>query len=135
MAVQHIDQVTLSVINLEESMALYSEILGVSFAEPVEATVAGKKVRFAFSNIGIGLAQEDPPGPEGFRALGLKVDDVDALKRKMDALGLEPISQIEEPLKELQYIIGGARLNFGEYQDAPLPNRALSLLLKRMDLI
>ncbi|MEL0083584.1 MAG: VOC family protein [Gammaproteobacteria bacterium] len=135
MRAEQIDQVTLSVKDLEQSVEFFGDMLGITFAEPIEAEVGGRKVRFAFSNIGIGLAQEEPPGEEGVRALGLKVDDVDGLKAKMDALGMEPLNHIQEPLKEVQYRIGGVRFNFGEYQGAPVPNRALSLLLKRMDLI
>ena len=130
MRAEQIDQVTINVKNLEESIKLFSEVLGIRFGEPLEAKVAGHDVRFAFSTMGIGLAQQDPP-EEGFRALGVKVDDVDEMKKQMDARGYEPLSHIQAPLKELQYIIGGVRFNFGEYQGAPLPNRPLSLLLGR----
>ena len=130
MRAEQIDQVTINVKNLEESVALFSDVLGIQFGDPIEAQVAGHDVRFAFSTLGIGLAQQDPP-EEGFRALGVKVDDVDAMKKQMDERGYTPLSHIQQPLKELQYNIGGVRFNFGEYPGAPLPNRPLSLLLKR----
>lgn len=134
MKAEQIDQVTINVKNLEESVKLFSSVLGVKFGEVIEAKVAGHNVRFAFSTMGIGLAEQDPPA-EGFRAVGIKVDDVDAMKKQMDALGYEPLTYIQSPIKELQYIIGGARFNFGEYPGAPLPNRPLSLLLGRQGLI
>lgn len=130
MRAEQIDQVTINVKNLEESVKLFSEVLGINFGDPIEARVAGHDVRFAFSTMGIGLAQQDPP-EEGFRALGIKVDDVDEMKQQMDSRGHEPLSHIQAPLKELQYMIGGVRFNFGEYPGAPLPNRPLSLLLER----
>lgn len=130
MRAEQIDQVTINVKNLEESVKLFSEVLGIQFGEVIEAKVAGHDVRFAFSTMGIGLAQQDPP-EEGFRALGVKVDDVDEMKKQMDARGYEPLSYVQQPLKELQYHLGGVRFNFGEYAGAPLPNRPLSLLLGR----
>ena len=134
MKAEQIDQVTINVKDLEASVKLFSEVLGVKFGEVIEAKVAGHDVRFAFSNMGIGLAQQDPP-EEGFRALGIKVDNVDEMKKQMDAQGHEPLSYIHEPLKELQYIIGGVRFNFAEYPGAPAPNRPLALLLGRQGII
>ncbi len=134
MRAEQVDQVTINVKNLGESVKLFSEVLGVKFGDVIEAKVAGHDVRFSFSTMGIGLAQQDPP-EEGFRALGIKVDDVDEMKKQMDALGYEPLSHIQEPIKELQYIIGGVRFNFGEYSSAPVPNRPLALLLGRQGVI
>ena len=38
-----------------------------------------QRLHFTWSPIGLGLVESDPPEPEGFRALGLKVDNSQAV--------------------------------------------------------
>lgn len=130
MRAEQLDQVTFHVRNLEESMGFFSEVLGLTFLAPFEANIAGQKVRFAMSTLGIGLAQPDQPAEEGVRAVGIKVDDVEELKRRFMSRGLKPIVDVKtDNFHEVQYVIRGVRFNFGQYQSAPLPNRILGLRL------
>ena len=130
MRAEQLDQVTLHVRNLEESMGFFSEVLGITFLAPFEANIGGQKVRFAMSTVGIGLAQPEQLAEEGVRAVGIKVDDMEELKRKLLDRGLKPIVDLKtKNFHEVQYVIGGVRFNFGQYQPAPAPNRILALRL------
>lgn len=130
MRVEQLDQITLCVHNLEESMRFFSEVLGLTFLAPIEADVGGQKVRFAMSPVGIGLAQPEQPAEEGVRAVGVKVDDMEELKRRLGSRGFKPLVDMKtDKFHEVQYVIGGVRFNFGQYQPVPAPNRIGALRL------
>ncbi|HZP26933.1 MAG TPA: VOC family protein [Dehalococcoidia bacterium] len=132
---EQIDQITLHVKDLKEGVALFSELLGAKFAEPVELNIAGRKAQLAFSNIGLGIAQLEEP-VEGLRAIGFKVGDLDELKAKLEKRGMKPVFEGGSgSMKEAQYDIYGMRFNFAEYKGVPISNRALSLQLERAGLI
>ncbi len=127
--VERIDQVTLNVKNLEESVRLFSETLGISFFPPREVTVDQRRLRFAWSPIGLGLVESDPPEPEGFRAVGLKIENLAALKGLMAQKGFKPLLEVErENLREAHYALGGVRFSIAEYPSPP-PTRVASILL------
>src|SRR5262245_27191096 len=63
MRVDKIDQITINVKNLEESVKLFSDTLGITFLPTREVTVGGTRLRFAWSSLGLGLVESDPPEP------------------------------------------------------------------------
>jgi catechol 2,3-dioxygenase-like lactoylglutathione lyase family enzyme len=129
MRVDQIDQVTINVKNLEESVKLFSGVLGVSFLPPREVTVGQTRLRFAWSPLGLGLVESDPPEPEGFRAIGLKVENLAELKAKMNQRGVKPLLEVDrENFREAHYALGGVRFSIAEYPDPP-PNRIAAVLL------
>ena len=71
MGAEQIDQITLHVKDLKEGVALFTDLLGAKFGEPVELNIGGRKAHLAFSNIGLGVAQLEEP-VEGLRAIGFK---------------------------------------------------------------
>lgn len=129
MRIDQIDQVTINVKNLEESVKLFSTALGVTFLPPREVKVGNTRLRFAWSSLGLGLVESDPPEPEGFRAIGLKIDNLAALKDAMTQLGLKPLLEVErEQFHEAHYALGGVRFSIAEYPDPP-PTRMAAVLL------
>lgn len=129
MRAERLDQVTINVKNLEESVQRFSAALGVQFLPPREVTVGNTRLRFAWSPIGLGLVESDPPEPEGFRAIGLKVDNLAELKATMTAQGLTPVLEVErERFREAHYVVGGVRFSIAEYPDPP-PYRVAAVLL------
>lgn len=79
------------------------------------------------SDLGLGLAQLETP-VEGVRAIGVKVGNIEDLKRKLAESGHDCIHAADHGfVKEAHYIIDGVRFNFAEYVSGPLPNRATSL--------
>jgi len=129
MRTEKIDQVTINVRNLEESVKLFSEALGISFLQPREVTVGNTRLRFAWSPLGLGLVESDPSEPEGFRAIGLKVENLAELKEKMTQRGVKPLLEVDrENFREAHYALGGVRFSIAEYPDPP-PNRIAAVLL------
>ncbi|MCS6927604.1 MAG: VOC family protein [Candidatus Binatia bacterium] len=129
MRAEKLDQVTINVKNLEESVQRFSAALGIQFLPPREVTVGNTRLRFAWSPIGLGLVESDPPEPEGFRAIGLKVDNLAELKATMTAQGLTPVLEVErERFREAHYVVGGVRFSIAEYPDPP-PIRVAAVLL------
>jgi catechol 2,3-dioxygenase-like lactoylglutathione lyase family enzyme len=129
MRVDQIDQVTINVKNLEESVKLFSESLGITFQPPREVTVGKTRLRFAWSSLGLGLVESDPPEAEGFRAIGLKVENLAELKGKMTDRGLKPLLEVDrENFREAHYALGGVRFSIAEYPDPP-PIRMAAVLL------
>ena len=129
MRVDQIDQVTINVKNLEESVKLFSETLGITFLPPREVTVGKTRLRFAWSSLGLGLCESDPPEPEGFRAIGLKVENLGELKEKMTQLNLKPLLEVDrENFREAHYALGGVRFSIAEYPAPPSPRIAAVLL-------
>lgn len=129
MRTEKLDQVTMNVKNLEESVQRFSAVLGIQFLPPRAVTVGSTRLRFAWSPIGLGLVESDPPESEGFRAIGLKVDNLAEIKAAMSAQGLTPVLEVErERFREAHYIIGGVRFSIAEYPDPP-PSRAAAVLL------
>jgi catechol 2,3-dioxygenase-like lactoylglutathione lyase family enzyme len=129
MRIDQIDQVTINVKNLEESVKLFSEALGIPFLPPREVTVGQTRLRFAWSPLGLGLVESDPPEAEGFRAIGLKIDNLAELKEKMTQAGLQPLLEVErEHFREAHYALGGVRFSIAEYPDPP-PTRIAAVLL------
>ncbi len=127
MSAEQIDQITLHVKDLEESIAFFSGILGTKFGKPIELNIAGRKARLALSTLGLGLAQLEEP-EEGLRAIGIKVSNMEELKAKLAEKGHKPIFEANNGrINEAQYVIYGMRFNFGEYKGVPISNRALSL--------
>ncbi|MEW6300937.1 MAG: hypothetical protein AB1671_24925 [Thermodesulfobacteriota bacterium] len=129
MRTEKLDQVTINVKNLEESVRQFSAALGIQFLPPRDVTVGNTRLRFAWSPIGLGLVESDPPEPEGFRAIGLKVDDLAEVKKTMSAQGLAPVLEVErERFREAHYVLGGVRFSIAEYPDPP-PQRMTAVLL------
>jgi hypothetical protein len=129
MRVDQIDQVTINVKNLEESVKLFSETLGITFLPTREVKVGNTRLRFAWSSLGLGLVESDPPEPEGFRAIGLKIENLPELKEKMTQLGLNPLLEVDrENFREVHYALGGVRFSIAEYPDPPPPRMAAVLL-------
>lgn len=136
MKAEQLDQVTLYVRNLEESTQFFSDVLGFTFLAPIEANIGGQRVRFAMSTAGIGLAQPDQPAEEGVRAVGIKVDDMEELKKRLMSRGLKPIVDTQtDKFHEVQYVIGGVRFNFGQYEPAPVPAPNRILALRRLGIL
>ena len=129
MRVDQIDQITINVKNLEESVKLFSDTLGITFLPTREVTVGSTRLRFAWSSLGLGLVESNPPEPEGFRAIGLKIENLPELKEKMTILGLKPLLEVErENFREAHYALGGVRFSIAEYPDPP-PTRIAAVLL------
>ena len=129
MRVEQIDQVTINVKNLEESVKLFSEVLGITFLPPREVTVGKTRLRFAWSPLGLGLVESDPPEAEGFRAVGLKVENLAELKEKMTQVGLKPLLEVDrENFREAHYALGGVRFSIAEYPSPPPPRISAVLL-------
>lgn len=129
MRIDQIDQVTINVKNLEESVKLFSTALGITFLPPREVKVGNTRLRFAWSSLGLGLVESDPPEPEGFRAIGLKIDNLAALKDAMTQLGHKPLLEVDrEQFQEAHYALGGVRFSIAEYPDPP-PTRMAAVLL------
>jgi catechol 2,3-dioxygenase-like lactoylglutathione lyase family enzyme len=134
MGVNQIDQITINVKNLEESVKLFSGALGITFLPPHEVMVGKTRLRFAWSSIGLGLVESDPPEPEGFRAIGLKVDSLTALKDQMTQRGLSPLLEVDRArFHEAHYALGGVRLSIAEYPDPPPPRISAVLLGNLLD--
>lgn len=134
MGAEQIDQITLHVKDLKEGVALFTDLLGAKFGEPVELNIAGRKAQLAFSNIGLGVAQLEEP-TEGLRAIGFKVNNLDELKAKLEARGMKPVFEGGSgSMKEAQYDIYGLRFNFAEYKGLT-PTRALYLQLERAGIL
>jgi catechol 2,3-dioxygenase-like lactoylglutathione lyase family enzyme len=129
MRVDQIDQVTINVKNLEASVKLFSAALGLTFLPPREVKVGNTRLRFAWSPLGLGLVESDPPEPEGFRAIGLKIENLAELKEQMTTLGLKPLLEVDrENFREAHYALGGVRFSLAEYPDPP-PTRVAAVLL------
>lgn len=129
MRVDRIDQVTINVKNIEASVKLFSEALGIPFLPTREVNVGDKCLHFAWSSLGLGLVESDPPEPEGFRAIGLKIEDLAALKEGMTQQGIKPLLEVDrEDFREAHYALGGVRFSIAEYP-APPPTRMASVLL------
>jgi catechol 2,3-dioxygenase-like lactoylglutathione lyase family enzyme len=129
MRIDQIDQVTINVKNLEESVKLFSDTLGITFLPTREVTVGNTRLRFAWSSLRLGLVESNPPEPEGFRAIGLKVENLAELKEKMIKLGLKPLLEVDrENFHEAHYALGGVRFSIAEYPDPP-PTRVAAVLL------
>lgn len=63
------------------------------------------------------------------QAVGLKIEDLAALKEKMAQLGLKPLLEVDqENFREAHYALGGVRFSIAEYPD-PLPTRIAAVLL------
>jgi hypothetical protein len=129
MRIDKIDQVTINVKNLEESAKLFSEALGIRFLPTREVIVGNTRLRFAWSSVGLGLVESDPPESEGFRAIGLKVENLAELKEKMTQRGMKPLLEVNrENFREAHYALGGVRFSIAEYPDPP-PIRVAAVLL------
>ena len=129
MRIDHIDQVTLNVTNLEESMALFTDTLGITFLPIREVTVGEKHMRFAWTSLGLGLVESDPPEPEGFRAIGFQLEDLPAVKEKMTKLGKEPLLEVDrEFFREAHYELNNVRFSMAEYPSPPA-TRVASVML------
>ena len=129
MRVDQIDQVTINVKNLDESVKLFAETFGITFFPTREVTVGTTRLRFAWSAIGLGLCESDPPEAEGFRAIGLKIENLAELKDKMTSMGLKPLLEVDrENFREAHYALGGVRFSIAEYPDPP-PTRISAVLL------
>jgi len=127
--IDQIDQITINVKNLEESVKLFSTALGITFLPPREVKVGNTRLRFAWSSLGLGLVESDPPEAEGFRAIGLKIDNLAALKDAMTQLGHKPLLEVDrEQFREAHYALGGVRFSIAEYPDPP-PKRMAAVLL------
>ena len=129
MRVDQIDQVTINIKNLEERVKLFSETLGITFLPPRDVTVGDTRLRFAWSPLGLGLVESHPSEPEGFRAIGLKIENLAEVKEKMSKLGIKPLLEVErENFREAHYTLGGVRFSIAEYPDPP-PTRAAAVML------
>ncbi len=132
MRVEQIDQVTINVKSLEESVKLLSETLGITFLPPRDVTVGNTRLRFAWSPLGLGLVESNPPEPEGFRAIGLKIENLAEVKEKMSRLGLKPLLEVDrENLHEAHFELCGVRFSIAEYPDPP-PTRIAAAMLANL---
>ena len=115
-----LDHVGIAVEDLNESLKLYTGLLGLELKGT--ETVEEQKVRTAFLPLGDGSGTEiellestDPEGPigkfiankgPGIQHLAFRVDDIDAALAELKAAGLRLID--EKP----RYGAGGARIAF-----------------------
>ncbi len=117
MKILKIDHIGVAVENLEETLALYTDILGLELHGT--ETVEEQKVKTAFLPVGDTevelLASTDPEGPigkfiaakgQGVQHVAFRVADIDAALAELKAKGVRLID--EKP----RYGAGGARIAF-----------------------
>jgi methylmalonyl-CoA/ethylmalonyl-CoA epimerase len=117
MKVLKIDHIGVAVENLDETLALYTGILGLELhgTETVEA----QKVKTAFLPVGESevelLATTDPEGPigkfiaakgQGVQHIAFRVEDIEAALAELKAKGVRLIDEVP------RYGAGGARIAF-----------------------
>ncbi|HPE36992.1 MAG TPA: methylmalonyl-CoA epimerase [Spirochaetales bacterium] len=112
-----IDHIGIAVANLDQTLKLYTDVLGMSLHGT--ETVADQKVKVAFLPLGDSelelLESTDPEGPiakfiaakgEGIQHIAFKVDNIEAALDEMRAKGIRLID--EKP----RYGAGGAKIAF-----------------------
>ena len=112
-----IDHIGIAVANLDETLKLYTDVLGLKLHGT--ETVADQKVRVAFLPIGDTelelLESTEPDGPiakfieakgQGLQHLAFQVDDIEAALEEMRLKGIRLID--EKP----RYGAGGAKIAF-----------------------
>ncbi|MBN1518771.1 MAG: methylmalonyl-CoA epimerase [Spirochaetales bacterium] len=112
-----IDHIGIAVANLDQTLKLYTDVLGMSLHGT--ETVADQKVKVAFLPLGDSelelLESTDPEGPiakfiaakgEGIQHIAFKVDNIEAALNEMRAKGIRLID--EKP----RYGAGGAKIAF-----------------------
>jgi len=112
-----IDHIGIAVANLDETLKVYTDILGLKLQGT--EVVADQKVRVAFLPVGDTeielLESTDPDGPiakfienkgQGIQHIAFRVDDIEAALEEMKAKGIRLID--EKP----RYGAGGAKIAF-----------------------
>jgi len=112
-----IDHIGIAVANLDETLKLYTDVLGLKLHGT--ETIADQKVRVAFLPIGDTelelLESTEPDGPiakfieakgQGLQHLAFQVDDIEAALEEMRLKGIRLID--EKP----RYGAGGAKIAF-----------------------
>jgi len=112
-----IDHIGIAVANLDETLKLYTEVLGLKLHGT--ETVADQKVRVAFLPVGDTelelLESTEPDGPiakfieakgQGIQHIAFQVDDIEAALEEMRSKGIRLID--EKP----RYGAGGAKIAF-----------------------
>lgn len=112
-----IDHIGIAVANLDETLKVYTDILGLKLHGT--EVVADQKVRVAFLPVGDTeielLESTEPDGPiakfienkgQGIQHIAFKVDDIEAALAEMKAKGIRLID--EKP----RYGAGGAKIAF-----------------------
>jgi predicted enzyme related to lactoylglutathione lyase len=125
MKVKGIERVALQVKNLDDAIALFSELLGTSFQRH-DVQIGDSSLRLAFSELGIELLQEVPPSDhETLRSFHLRVEDIKEVHAAIAAAGGEVLAEFS--VGEMAHIVtrvGVFRILFVEYPG----NDALSAL-------
>lgn len=112
-----IDHIGIAVANLDETLKLYTEVLGMKLHGT--ETVAEQKVRVAFLPVGDTevelLESTEPDGPiakfieskgQGIQHLAFRVDNIEAALAELKAKGVRLIDEVP------RYGAGGAKIAF-----------------------
>jgi predicted enzyme related to lactoylglutathione lyase len=125
MKVKGIERVALQVKNLDDAMALFSELLGTSFQRH-DVQIGDSSLRLAFSELGIELLQEVPASDdETLRSFHFRVEDIKEVHEAIAAAGGEVLGEFS--VGEMAHVVtrvGVFRIIFVEYSG----NDALSAL-------
>jgi predicted enzyme related to lactoylglutathione lyase len=125
MKVKGIERVALQVKHLDDSVALFSELLGTSFQHQ-DVKIGGSSLRVAFSDLGIELLQEVPASDaETLRSFHLRVEDITEVHEAIAAAGGEVLAEFS--VGEMAHVVtrvSGFRIIFVSYPG----NDALSAL-------
>ena len=112
------EQVAVHVDDVEAALALFRDELGLEFPNSGGTTVAG--VRFEARGTANGFVFAGGTGePEGVRAVGFRVRDLDAVIAVFSARGQAPVRTIEAgAYREAQFEYGGVVYSFAQYTGA-----------------
>lgn len=103
MVFEKIERVVIGVRDLDESMAFFSDILGIEFDKPY--IVEGQNVRAVYSSFGLELVESTTPDSiidkflkkrgEGLFGIVIKVTDMDKAVKILEQKGLQSTGEIQ----------------------------------------
>jgi predicted enzyme related to lactoylglutathione lyase len=130
MKVKGIERVALQVKDLDDAMALFSELLGTRFQRH-DVRIGESALRLAFSELGLELLQEVPASDdETLRSFHFRVEDIEEVREAIAAASGEVLAEFS--VGEMAHVVtrvGVFRIIFVEYPG----NDALSALAGRAE--
>jgi len=119
-----VENVALTVDNIDEAREFYGGLFGVTFDPPQDIELPdGMKVKMSLSHAGIELIQQVKPPVygENLRTLALRVPDLEKTKAEVKRRGIPIIDEFEfdigHHVKEIICYVRGIRVAFEEHDE------------------
>ncbi|SFJ30063.1 hypothetical protein [Thermoflavimicrobium dichotomicum] len=115
MRVKGIERVALEVKDMDESVELFSKLLGTRFQRK-DLKIGSSSVKLAFSSLGIELIQEQDSEYDKLRSFHLRVEDINEVPAAVSEMGGEVLSRFRVgAMEHMVTRIGSFRIVFVSY--------------------